>query len=781
MEQLIISLISNNKNYFVSPENYILSFFTIIGILVTLISISTSLTKQVRQDLITKYILKRNFILYYVIYLCINLLFSVSFFYLNYPIDVLLIFYVFMILYTFYFVARFILTLNRNTLYDEVLREYKKELKTQEKRKESKKNMIKSQFESLDTLIKNISFIQISDSDFIEETKIIKELFIFSINQGKEELFIPFYNNLVDRISNPKFARQMISLLYELKYVFFDNLRIIRLLQDLLYNLLFNQFSKIKELDKTLNTSTLYLKEFMDIRYRDKFIKCDINELDEFETLFNNTINRITALCELILNIDIDDKIRYSYFLEQIGNLNKLFEEYKHIHQIDFDSNYYSLIAKNNKTESEKELISLIDRKIKIIEKQKNNVKKEELDLLYLIMYYTENNKLDKRFFNIVVKLYNSEKFSELYYNSYEAFNSKLDSFNYDWFNGGAQGIAPFNKIKYNLVISYYNYVENNFLDLSNFSKEFYGEHTRYNFESEMNSLTWDFLNLFLKCDENNLKKFKKEALKNIKEQKKKYSQDEIKYIVETPLKSEFVEKFKEDCKKSWDELQEYLKKIFSIEYKDNEQNKIKNFFGIYKLFEKKWFLDSFDKNIGYARDTGNMFGRDQTHSKKVNIVNKIDETFNPKRDKEVIIDDLFINIKNNVEDGKEYYLFHNSKIDIYQLPNLTWIRDYWQKAELKINNSKIHIFFIHSNNTIMFKKGDFSLIQYNQGFEDRNEKLITDVELLTTDIEIQDIINSNQNSYKTADEVKQLVKIRIAEKFEIKRNDCAKIIRFVR
>jgi hypothetical protein len=77
----------------------------------------------------------------------------------------------------------------------------------------------------------------------------------------------------------------------------------------------------------------------------------------------------------------------------------------------------------------------------------------------------------------------------------------------------------------------------------------------------------------------------------------------------------------------------------------------------------------------------------------------------------------------------------------------------------------------------LLFEKDSFILKQYSQGYENIDEPLVVQIQILDKDDEIRQILKSNKN-FKSVEEVKQMVKIRIAEKFEVERNENAILIR---
>ena len=71
-----------------------------------------------------------------------------------------------------------------------------------------------------------------------------------------------FFIQDVLRIENKNLFEKLISVLYELKNKQFKNINIVRIIQNLLYNLLLSEFGKEVGFDKKLNTAGLYLREF---------------------------------------------------------------------------------------------------------------------------------------------------------------------------------------------------------------------------------------------------------------------------------------------------------------------------------------------------------------------------------------------------------------------------------------------------------------------------------------------------------------------------------------
>ncbi|MCF7910546.1 hypothetical protein K9L16_02635 [Candidatus Pacearchaeota archaeon] len=119
-----------NKPFF-SFQEYLFLHFTIIGILVTLIAITTSLTKEIRQDLIWKYYLTSKIVLVY--YGFIILSFFITIF--SYLFDVwelsniIFILAVLSFIAMVFFIPYFLYMLKREWLYKRIVEEFRNEIK----------------------------------------------------------------------------------------------------------------------------------------------------------------------------------------------------------------------------------------------------------------------------------------------------------------------------------------------------------------------------------------------------------------------------------------------------------------------------------------------------------------------------------------------------------------------------------------------------------------------------------------------------------------------------
>lgn len=596
----------------------------------------------------------------------------------------------------------------------------------------------------------------IANEDNLQEKR-----FLFS---EFEEFFKIAKISKIHNIDEEKILEIEIKNLYEQKNLFFKSPYIIARLQKRLKSILVQAFRKINYFSPRLEISGLYIKEFLDIRYVDDFkSSTDINWIRQYEYLIKNTIDNIFTLCRFIIELDIREDLKKKYLIEQISHLNKTLDNFDNLNKTDLFNGYYDL----NSNVSKKELA---DNKIKRVEKQKEYLKERQSELFYLILYNIDKNILSKNFFEIALKIYKLKDFEKRYY-QYRLYD-ELDWLNYNGFSGGVQTIAPFNFNRYRLLISFYKYLDNAEIDINKFEKENFLDTS---FENELNNLDESFIRKYFDFDKKKLSSFKKEVSKSIKDIKKSLVDKESEYIIKTPLKDEYINQFKEDCKKSWEKIQEEISEFVKIKIVEGGKNK-KEVFHQYRTFPREWFLDSFHKNVSLSRHNGGDFGNDQGRSKYNKILEDINNSFNKKKDKEIVLKDTISDLSKIVKKNKEYYLFYNSKLEIYKIPNLDYNRTRFETANLKLNDSVIHFCYANIPQSILIERNSFVLKQYSQGFDNINEQLVVQVEDLT-DKDVREIMNKNKR-YKNKDEVKQMVKIRVAEKFELERKAGTSIVR---
>lgn len=647
----------------------------------------------------------------------------------------------------------------------EVENELKKIIKENIKYKDFPKEEFKELFDKLKKNGAEEKLISMIKNYIAKEANLQERRFLYF---SFEEFFKESELNK-KRISDIKEVLNIdIKNLYEQKELFFKSPAIIAKLQDKLTSLLIANFRKVNYMSPQLNISGFYIKEFLDVRYTDIYEKSeDWQWIQEYEYLINNTIKNIFSLCRAIIELDIKEELKKKYLVEQIGNLNKVLEHYDYLHETDFLKEYYDENVDNSKKD-------LADKKMSIIRKQQEYLKEKQSELFYLILYNIDKEELTKDFFEIAIKIYNLKNFDKQYY-KYERID-KLDWLNYDWFSGGVQTIEPFNFNRYRLLISFYKYLKSGEIDIKRFENENFTD-TSNSFEKELDNITEKFISKYFEYDKNKFIQFKRQLLKEIKEKKESIKKNKQDYIIKTPLKTEYVDKFIKDCKEAWEKNQKDISQFMQLKTIDGG-SEVKTFFGQYTLFDKEWFLDEFDKNVTFLRDTGKVFGISQSNSKLKQILDLINKLFNEEKgDKEIIIKEIHSDLAKEIKPNKEYFLFYGSDLKIHNIPNLNWSRQGIETANLNLNNSIIHFCYSYNPENLLFEKGTFILEQYKQGYEKINEPLVVQIEPIDKDTEIQTILEKNKK-YKSPEDVRQLVKIRIAEKFNVKRTKNAKLIR---
>ena len=525
-----------------------------------------------------------------------------------------------------------------------------------------------------------------------------------------------------------------INNLYEQKRLFFDSPVIIAKLQDKLTNILIINFDKFNRLNRRLDTSGLYIKEFLDIRYLDKYEENDNEIWDrQYEFLIENTLKNIFSLCRNLVDMDIKDDLKVRYLSSQLGYFNTILEHIR--------------ISEN-----------MGNKKKDFIEKLKKKLIEKEIELL---------------FFDLALKIY---ELPEIKASLKETFNplsfETLEWLNYNQIQGGAQSIPWFNYNRYRLLLQFHNFINFGDTGINKLTKEnFTG--SILNLEGEIKIFSKSFAKQYYDFTEKQFVDFKKTALNEVKQKKKEVLDLEEEYIINSQIKGEYVNQFKKDCRREWEDDNRDLAKIFDIEIKEKDDKK-KIFFGQHTLFPKDWFLDSFDKNISLSRTTGGDFGGDQGRSKYKEVLKKVASTFRKsKGDKTINIKELYDDLSKNIKNGKIYYLFYTGR-KIYDLPNIEWLREGVFVAKIKINKSEIY--FCHSidSPTLLFEKGAFTLKQY---LNDKKEELTVEIEEEFSEEEIKKILKSSKN-LKSKKDILKNVKIKVQESFEVKRNKGYKLIK---
>jgi hypothetical protein len=622
-------------------------------------------------------------------------------------------------------------------------------------------NYSSTKYNSLDSLMKNIYYVE--DGDFREEAIATGEIIDLFISYEKFNEADRFFYDILSTDNKNSFER-LIPVIYGLKRKYFVRLDVIRFLQNLFHNLILRGFEKERGFSKKLNTGGLYLKEFLDIRYKDKF-KVEENKewLEVYKSLIDNTIKSLYNVCKSILSLtNLDINTKKGYFESYLAELNKSLEYNETL-------NEYDLLESNSS-----ELKSF---KIELINEKRELLKNLKISLFFLILYYIDRNKLPKDYFETAYTLYRSGNLTQALNETINPLPlSDIEWLNYDSFKGGAQTIPWFNYDKYRLLIFFYNYLNNKEKEtgIKSLTKEnFTG--TISNLEEEVKNMRKEFVSKYFDFDDKRFNNFKKIVLKDILKKKEEVKKLEDNYVIKSKIKNEYVEQFKKDCKDVWEGEQKKLSEVLEIKKEEVEDKKVL-FFGQHTLFPKEWFLDSFDKNVGLDRTTGKDFGRDQSRSKYRKVLEEINLKFDKNTgDEEIKINDLYNDLSKIIEDGKKYYLFYTEK-EIYNLPNIEWLRSGIFVASLKIKNSEIYFCYSSIKDILFFEKGSFTLKQYSN--KDKEDLIIEIDENFTKD-EIEKILKINK-SIKTKEDVLKKVKIKVLEKFEVKKNKGYKLKRLI-
>jgi hypothetical protein len=571
-----------------------------------------------------------------------------------------------------------------------------------------------------------------------------------------------FLNSRLTKLENVDkldLLKAQISYMYDKKELFVLSPKVLANFQNELLDLL------VKNIENDSAKSILkkgghHITAFIDYRYYSKFEVCsEENWLMEYSNLIANTIENLKSFTKYILESnEVNPAYKVEIFELSLGYLNRISE------RIHTDSRRN--LNKDNK--------SILKLKNEIITNSKNYLNENKFELFFYTLYLIEKNNLDKKYFDIVLKMLNekdSKNFPEYYYAT--IFFNKLDNLTYDEFTGGAQFIAGFNFNKYRLVVSIYKFRLDAQFDLSKFPQELF-LNERKSLETEIGLLDINFVNKYFECSSDILEQFKKVALEIVRKRKIELKRKKEKYLSETPLVEEYTTKFKNDCFIEWEKGQNKLKQFLDYIRAEGGCDIEKSFLQN-KLFEREWFLESFDNTVALARDAGVDFGQNQARSKLNKIITKINALFSKEKDEIIKIHSLDETLKKIIENDSDYYLFCNLDIEIWKLPNLVWTRNGEEDAIITINNSKIYIYQLPKAPNILIKKHDFILKQYSQGYKKINNELVILIDKLTPE-DIEQLKAQGNSDLKLA----QQLKILVSEKFEIQRKPTSKIYKLV-
>ena len=111
-------------------EAYLFLHFTILGITVTLIALTTTLTKEVRQDLIWKHYLKTKLVIFYYGFIVLSFFMTLVYYFIDKQGISNFIFFTSLInfTYTVLFIPSFMRRLKRDWLYRKIEDKFKNEI-----------------------------------------------------------------------------------------------------------------------------------------------------------------------------------------------------------------------------------------------------------------------------------------------------------------------------------------------------------------------------------------------------------------------------------------------------------------------------------------------------------------------------------------------------------------------------------------------------------------------------------------------------------------------------
>lgn len=760
---------------YISPGDYLLNQLTILGILATMVALVTTLSKDVRQDLIEKYYLRSKFALAYVSYLLASFLLVVVFYYNNLSKTNVLVSSLLVVtyVYTLIFVVVFIRRMNRAWLYREIVRRFKKELKQRKKDKLKDPNVAAIvSSNSLNDLLKNISYVAKSSTNFTEEANAVRQIVIAAMKNMEFKMALHLFYRAgvgVLRIHDEDYFDDLITMLYDLRFEESATPTELTMYQEMLYPMLANAFLNTERFNPRLNTAGLYLREFLDIRFLDEFKSTDDqNWIANYDNLIGSTINWLYGLCRLILEKDFSHSIKKKYLTEQLGQLNKSLEHYEHMTQSSFSDDYLSIISKKTKTPKEQTQMNLAEQKYSLLEKKQRELQRAKLELFYRILTGIDLLELPRDFFELAMKLYNSRRFQDEYFKGEGLPN--LDHTTYDDFEGGAQAIPSFDYDRYRLLIVFYLYLQKSALTLNKFSKEILLDGS---LETALSSFEIGFVTKYFDTDKNAFSSFKENALAEILEIKKNLANNEKKYLVHTPLKPEYVHKFNDDCNERWETNQKNISQFVDIDSVAGGKDLL---FGQALLISREWFMEPYNKNVGLARNAGSDAGGNQGRSKFVAVVNKMNTLFDESAgDSTLVIGDLSTDLVTVVEEGEEYWLFYKSDLNIYDIPGIEWVRHDLITARIKIKNAVINLCACNANKNILVKKGSFKLQQYTKILGTETGGLYIAFEEIKDKI-ARDLVKSNR--FESEEEAETHVLIKVYESFDIIRLPGGKLIR---
>lgn len=767
----------------IDPKTILIQHFVVLGILVTLVSISSSLSKEVRYKYIRKYFWTEKYFLIYLGYFLISFLISFRFYLDQNGTNAniinllgLLLFYLLFVL-TFVVSLIFLVKLDRDNFNKIINKKMKPPILKKEKKNEP-----------LDDFYSNLLYISKNNLDIdCGEEEILKNAILYSIKNNNIDYIKPYYEKIIREEKDfGMFSKTFLSIMNKLKSNLFkkepkESLSNLIIYQKLLSDFFAERFLEIKEFSRYLNSSGFYISNFFDIRVKKTFEENEDEEfIKNFKELGMRTIENLFLLNKNILKLKLENKLKLEYLSNQIPELNKYLENYNYIRETDLLSNYYEIIFKKeeDRTNEEKEKIKLVNIKLRIIKELKEELRKKQIKLFYLILSKTDKENLSRGFFNLAYKFFKIRGFRDKF-NEHDdvdlIFDYDLDKI--DFFGSNSGSSSGFNTFRYKLIIYFYE-----FLGDESSLKNNIGLLKKENFtislteiKKTIENLDINFVEKFFQLSEKDIKKlteFKKQTISHFEKKKKENEAEEKKYIanasVDDKKQKQHKEKFERDCFEIWEKVQNNLKEIF--EYKEVKNiPELKNYFGKYTLFPKMWLLESFYNTISLDRSAGRDFGNNQTNGKEKQILKEIEILLRNSKPKTLKNLEEISTILN--DSGKEYYLIYGKKFEIYTIKGIDWKREGMQDGEIKIGNSLVHLIpnpNIDAKENFLFEKKAFTLEQNKKGFKDAKYPLHIEVRDLSKE-EIKNILSKGK--FKDELEVKQNAVIRITEQFKLRKN----------
>ncbi|MFP4402602.1 MAG: hypothetical protein ACLFPL_05225 [Candidatus Nanoarchaeia archaeon] len=664
--------------------------------------------------------------------------------------------------------------------------------------------------ENLNDFVDNFFYIKDNQQELIMETEFLFKFiqiyldldlgynYLDSLFFSNDKVGLIFkFENLNQKISSHDYYRRLVTeFFYDLRIKYRENLEKILQIESYFDRTLTIFLESSNSYSFTISSFSLNSQEIMTlIDHENSFVleNEDKNKVLLFSRLLNQKINQIKENCMLILSLDIEERYKKKYLENNMSSLYQLFNPFTYFNSefnsFHGDNNaFLNLKNKKNKTESDKKILEIVELKQKIIDKAKQNLEFAKLELMYKILLQIDEQELSNMFFETSLKIKNSPIERNLYYKNIDFdFDRRFlfDKLDFTHFSSAFGGINSINYIKYKLIFECDNFIKGLDLEFEKYSKEEFMEPNDKKIGNNIKELNFGTVQRFLpSLTKSKFSSFKKKAKSEVKRLIEKYKQDETNYICEARIdESSKTKETQEKVKNGIEDFNLFLASIFELRKKSNKSINDKSLFGINKLEKKDWFLEkTYNQNISLGTVmVGENLTKDYIQGKFDYIHNSLIKQLN-SNEEEFIVQNLYTDLKNTlIKRGKEYILFLNRDFNTYDFPLLERHNKFrFYLGEIEINSSKVHIFDkYHLEKSLLIEKSEFEIIQYNNVIEN-NDGLFVKITNLEEN-EIQDIINSGSNTLNTREEVETHVKIRILEKFEVKRRNKSKIITLVK